>query len=309
MRFMPNKSATVVLTALLVAAINCLALAAEKPASLRIVTQPGLIVLDSDTLEAAAGAPLLIEVEPGEHVLRYFPYHTAGEWVHRYLVYPFSAGSDGRRTIDLSNSAVFSFRTEPQAAELSYRGRYLGRTPGDFLLLTGVGDSVSISLPGYDQINVRLDEVHALGSLDIYHSLDPQIAGIGGVNAELQAYQYQSPLRKLLAPDLMTSFVTGAALLALGSYFNNKADDHYDRYKRLLGPTAREREYSAMKRNDKLSKTSFIVGDTALGVFGYLLVRRFILQRRGQENMGEEKLNNGLSMKVSTRSAQLSFRF
>ncbi len=308
MRFMLNKSATVALTALLlVAVVNCLA--AEKDASLKIITQPGLIVLDSDTLEADGGAPLQLDVEPGAHVLRYFPYHTAGEWVHRYLVYPFSVGSDGRRTIDLTSSAVFTFRTEPQAAKLSYRGRYLGRSPGDFLLLTGVGDSVSISLPGYEQIVVKLDEVHALGSLEVYHSLDPQIAGIGGEEEELQAYQYQSPVRKLLTPDLMTSFVTGAALLGLGSYFNQKADDHYKSYQRLLGPSAREAEYSAMKRNDRLSKVSFIVGDTALGVFGYLLVRRFIFPARGQEEMGDEKPRKGLSMKVSTRSAQLSFRF
>ncbi len=309
MRFMPNKSGTAVLAALILAVANCLALAAEQPASLHIITQPGKIVLDSDTLEATGDTPLVLELEPGEHVLRFFPFHTAGEWVHRYLVYPFSVGSDGRRTINLSNSAVFAFRTDPQAAELSYRGRYLGRSPGEFLLLTGEGDSVNISLPGYEQITVKLDNVLALGSLEVYHSLDPLIAGIGGEEEDFRAYQYQSPLRKLMAPDLMTSFATGVALLAFGAYFNQKADDHYDRYQRLLGPSSREREYSAMKRNDRLSKLSFIVGDTALGVFGYLLVRRFIFPAHGQENMDEEKPRKGLSMNVTTRNAQLSFKF
>ncbi len=308
MRSMQNKSATAALTLLLVCAACGMSAAAEKPASLRIAARPGLLVLDSDTLDLTAGAPLEIRLEPGEHVLRYFPYHTAGEWVHRYLVYPFNVGSDGHRTIDLTSSAVFTFRTDPQAAQLRYRGRDLGRTPGKFLLLGGVGDSVSISLPGYEPTVVKLDEVPARGSREIFRSLDPRIAGIGD-EENLHAYRYQSPVRKLLVPDLMASFATGAALLALGAYFNKRADGHYDRYQRLLGPSAREREYSATKRNDRLSKVSFIVGDAALGVFGYLLVRRFIFPARKQENLAGGQQRRGVSMRVTTSGARLSFKF
>ena len=53
------------------------------------------------------------------------PHDVSAEWFHRYLVYPFSVGSNGHRTIDLTRCETFTFSSTPQAAELRYRDRYL----------------------------------------------------------------------------------------------------------------------------------------------------------------------------------------
>jgi hypothetical protein len=301
-----NRAAAIL--ALLAAGLAGGAIAADPPAVLRILPTPGLVVIDADTLKAESGEPIELEVEPGEHVLRFFPYHTAGEWIHRYLVYPFSVGSDGRRTFDLNNCQVFAFSSTPQSAELRYRGRYLGRTPGEFLLLAGESDSVLVTMPGYETEAFDLDRVASSGRLNVYVDLDPQIARTASEEEPVLAYHYQSPARKLLAPDLLISLTSGVAMLATGVYFNQKADEHYDKYQKLLGPRARESEYSQMKRNDRLSKASFIVGDTALGVFGYLLVRRIIFPAADPNAPAGQK-KEGLSMTVTTSRAQLSYEF
>jgi hypothetical protein len=266
-------------------------------------------VVDSDTIEMDGSGNLELELEAGEHVLRFFPYHTAdAAWYHRYLIYPFSVGSDGRRTIDLTRCETFTFASTPQAAVLSYRDRYLGRTPGEYLLLTGEGDSVLMSMPGFESEVFDLDNIAASGNLNVHLVLDPQIAGLDLDDEKISAYEYHTPARKLLAPDLMISLTSGVAMLALGSYFNQKADDHYDRYQKLLGPSAREKAYSDMKRNDRLSKLSFVAGDAALGVFGYLLVKKIIFPAKG-ESGPERDEREGLSMSMSTTRAQFSFKF
>ncbi|MBW7996559.1 MAG: hypothetical protein FVQ81_08345 [Candidatus Glassbacteria bacterium] len=308
MRFMPNKVTGFALALALTAGTFSLLAAAEPPAVLRIIPVPGLLLVDGDTVDTAPGPTVEIEIEPGEHVLRFFPYHTADQWYHRYLVYPFSVGSDGRREFDLTRTGVFTFRTDPQSAVLSYRGRFLGRTPGDFMLLLDEGDSVRVTLEGYEEEVLVIDRLHAAGNTDIFISLDPQIASLSPEDDELRAYQHNSPIRKLVSPDLMISLSTGVALLAVGAYFNQKADEHYERYQKLLGPSAREQAYDDAKHNDRLSKASFIVGDAALGIFGYLLVRRFIFPSQEQKN-AEGKQPKGLSMELTTRKAQLSYRF
>ena len=308
MRFTPNRAACSILAAFLFSGVICSAGAAESPALLKIIPSPGLVIVDDDTLDVGGSAQREVELEAGEHVLRFFPYHTAGEWIHRYLVYPFSVGSDGRRTIDLTSCEVFTFDSSPQSAELRYRGRYLGRTPGEFLLLPGEDDSVTVLMQGYDTEVFNLDRISSLGNLDVFVSLDPQIAGMSHDDEDIMAYHYQSPARKLLAADLLLSLTSGVAMLAVGTYYNQKADDDYERYQRLLGPKAREKAYQDMKHNDRLSKASFLVGDTALGIFGYLLVRRIIFPSDDSKSP-EKDIHKGLSMKVTTSRAQLSYEF
>jgi hypothetical protein len=217
-------------------------------------------------------------------------------------------GSNGHRRIDLTRCETFTFGSTPQAAELRYRDRYLGRTPGEFLLLTGEGDSVLMSMPGFETEVFDLDQIEASGNTSVFTTMDPQIAGLDLEDEEISAYQYHSPARKLLAPDLMLTLAGGIAMLAAGSYFNQKADDDYARYQKLLGPSAREKAYSDMKRNDRLSKLSFVAGDAALGVFGYLIVKRIIFPAKGDKGPNRGK-HEGLSMSVTTSRAQLSFEF
>jgi len=276
--------------------------ASEDTAWLTIIPDQGRIVLDSDTLELSA--PAEIEISPGEHLLKFFPYHTAGQWAHRYLVYPFTIGSAGKRTIDLARSDIFTIRTDPQSAELYFRGRFLGRTPGDFFFLLGTGDSVVVKMRGYQDKILHLDKLHDYGT-DIFYSMEPASAE-EFVEDDLAAYSYRYPLKKLISPDLMASLGSGVTLLAIGAHFNQQADKYYDQYLRLLGTRAREEAYSKARRNDRISKATFIAGDLALAVFGYMLIRRFVFPA---ENRGEEKRPHRLSVKVLPHRAGMALKF
>ncbi|HLA40214.1 MAG TPA: hypothetical protein VJ417_09460 [Candidatus Glassbacteria bacterium] len=283
----------------------CLAVAAvhaEETGRLKIIADPGLILVDGDTLNHAGEQE--IELPAGDHELRFFPYHTVDEWVHRYLVYPFSLGAAGQRTIDLTRREFFTIRSDPQAAELRFRGRYLGLTPGEYMLLVGSGDSVVVQMNGYESQVLQLDKLFPQGT-DLFVSLEPKLVEQGMPADDLEAYQYHSPLRKLASLDLMLSLGGGVTLLAVGAPFNQKADSFYDDYLSFLGSRARENAYSKMKRFDRLSKTTFIAGDAALGFFGYMLVRRFIFP--AEEHKREEP--SRLSLKFQGHSAALSYQF
>ncbi|MFH1070974.1 MAG: hypothetical protein V1794_15250 [Candidatus Glassbacteria bacterium] len=299
---MPNNRLSRPMLAL--AAAFCLAapVRGEETGKLKIIADPGVILVDDDSLECNGEAE--VELEAGEHELRFFPYHTVDEWVHRYLVYPFTIGAAGQRTIDLTNRDIFTIRSDPQAAELLYRGRYLGLTPGDFLLLLGAGDSVVVKMDGYENKALQLDELHPAGA-ELFVSLERLIAQEVGPSDDLEAYQYRSPLRKLLSPDILLSLGSGAALLAVGAHFSQKADDYYDDYLGYLGTRAREDAYSKMRRFDRISKSTFLAGDAALGFFGYILVRRFIFPAEGSKR----REPSHLSMKFTGRRVALSYKF
>ena len=290
------------LTIFLLFAIRVNLCASEDPAWLTIIPDQGRIVLDSDTLELCA--PTEIEISPGEHLLKFFPYHTAGHWAHRYLVYPFTIGSAGKRTIDLSRSDVFTISTDPQSAELYFRGRFLGKTPGDFYFLLGTGDSVVVKMRGYQDKTLHLDRLHDY-STEVFYSMEPASAE-EFIEDDLTAYSYRSPLKKLIAPDLMASLGSGVTLLVIGAHFNRQADKYYDQYLRLLGTRAREDAYSKARRNDRISKVTFIAGDLALGVFGYMLIRRFVFPA---EKRDQQERPSRLSVKVLPHRAGMALKF
>jgi len=258
------------LTIFLLFAIRVNLCASEEPAWLTIIPDQGKIVLDSDTLEL--NAPTEIEISPGEHVLKFFPYHTAS--------------------------------SDPHSAKLYFRGRFLGRTPGDFYFLLGTGDSVVVRMEGYQDKALHLDRLHDYGT-ELFYSLEP-VSGDEFVEDDLATYTYSSPLRKLISPDLMASLGSGAILLAIGAHFNQQADEYYDQYLRMLGTNAREEAYSKARRNDRISKATFIAGDLALGVFGYMLIRRFVFPA---EKQAQGDKPSRLSVKVLPHKAGLALKF
>lgn len=275
--------------------------AEEEPAWLSLVSLQGVILLDDDTLEVKDS--LSIKIAPGEHVLNFYPYHTAGIWLPRYLIYPFTIGSSGHRTIDLTQNVLITIRSEPEAALLNYRGRYLGRTPGEFLLLTGTDDSVMVRAPGFQAKTLHFDRLKESGN-DFFVSLEPAIID-ESQEEEQQLYQYRSPIRKLMTPELVLSLGAGITLVASGVHFNRLADQYYAKYLRLIGTHARENAYSKMRHNDRLSKMSIIAGDLSFGYFGYILIRRFVLSERHRKP--EE--GGGLSFKFSPGKAGLALKF
>ncbi len=277
--------------------------AEEQPGYLTIIPDSGLIILNNDTLPA--DSLIQVEVSPGEQLLRFFPLHTAGRWAHRYIEYPFTLGSQGHRSIDLTKCSIFSFYTDPQSAELIYHDRFLGRTPGEYLFLTGVGDSVLVKMNGFQTKVIQLDRLLEYGT-DLFITLEPDKteAYIDQISPD---EEYRSPVRAMLSADLMLSLGTGVALLVTGAYFNRQADKHYDRYLRLIGSKARENAYSKARRNDRVSKTTFIAGDLALGFFGYLIIRRYVFKSSGPKTPA--KKNRGLSFQATPLKASVSFEF
>ncbi|MEA1997378.1 MAG: hypothetical protein U9N45_07050, partial [Gemmatimonadota bacterium] len=187
---------------------------------------------------------------------------------------------------------------------LTYRGQTLGRTPGEYLFLLGIGDSVVVRLEGYQSKTIHLDKLYDYGT-ELFLSLEPISADIGF--DDLQTYHYTSPIRKVLSKDLLICLGAGAGLLAGGAHFNHQADRHYDRYLQLLGTEAREDAYSKARRNDRISKASFIAGDIAIGVFGYLLIRRFVFPSEKPETPGEKRPR--LSVIAAPGKSGLSLRF
>lgn len=305
MRFTQNSGFPVRLAGLtifLLFSIRVSLCAGEESAWLTIIPDQGKIVLDSDTLEM--NDPTEIEISPGEHVLKYFPYHTANYWAHRYLIYPFTIGSAGKRTIDLSRSDIFTIRTDPQSAELYFRGRFLGKTPGDYYFLLGTGDSVVVKMQGYQDKALYLDRLYDYGT-ELFCSLEPKSAD-ELLEDDLATYHYRSPLRKLISPDLIATLGSGVALLAVGTHFNKQSDKYYDQYLRLLGSRAREEAYSKARRNDRISRATFIGGDLALGVFGYIMIRRFVFPA---EKRGQEDRPSRLSVKVLPHKAGMALEF
>jgi hypothetical protein len=306
MRFIRNKILLLGIVSLLLWGPVCLELFAEElPGHLTIVPDSGVVILDNDTLQYSE--PIELEVLPGEHLLRFFPLHTAGLWAHRYIEYPFTLGSQGRRIIDLKQRSLLSIQTEPQSAYLIFRGRLLGHTPGEYLFLAGTGDSVLVNKQGYEPKVLDLDQILEYGT-DIFVTLERD-------NSEAYLDQlsgddnYRSPFKALLSPDLMLSLGTGIGLLVTGSYFNREADKHYDRYLRLIGNKAREDAFSQARINDRISKATFITGDIALGVFGYLVIRRLIFKSTGPDNPGKKRRELSFKLHSAYREAGISLEF
>ncbi|MBN2289776.1 MAG: hypothetical protein JXQ83_10625 [Candidatus Glassbacteria bacterium] len=277
--------------------------AEELPGHLTVIPDPGVIILDGDTLDDSG--PAEMEMPAGEHLLRFFPLHTADSWAHRYLEYPFTLGAQGRRVIDLTRRSILSIRSEPQNADLVYRDRLLGRTPGEYLFLTGVGDSVLVRMSGFQTRVIDLDRMLEYGG-ELFVALEPDKSEdyIGQISAD---DEYRSPVRALFTPGLLISLSTGAGLLVTGVHFNREADRHYDRYLRLIGTSAREDAFSQAKRNDRISKTAFIAGDLALGFFGYLIIRRYVFKAPGDNPQGQKR--RGLSFRSTGREAFVSLEF
>lgn len=304
MRFIKNKIPPVLYLLLLLSGFgSCSLYAEEAPGYLTIIPDSGVVILDEDTLTYSN--PIQVEVPPGAHLLRFFPFHTAGRWAHRYIEYPFTLGSQGKRVIDLTRRSLFSFQTDPQSADLVYRDRFLGRTPGEYLLLTGVEDSVLVLKIGFQTKVINLDQLLEYGS-DLFVRLEPDKteAYAGMISAD---EEYRSPVRALLAPDLLLSLGSGAALLVTGVHYNREADRHYDQYLRLIGTSAREDAFSKARKNDRISKTAFIAGDLALGFFGYLIIRRYFFKSERPE--APSKKHRGLSFRTSPGKATVSFEF
>lgn len=290
------------LAAILLTACIGLAQAAEEPGYLTVIPDSGLILLDYDTLNISVEST--VEISPGDHLLSFFPFHSERRWAHRYIDYNFNVGSGGRRTIDLTRREIFSLRSNPQSAEIHYRGKFIGRTPGDYMFLLGAGDSLRFRLEGYEEKVLFIDETagrnHEL--VAVLHSRSPiEYAG------EIEPLRYSSPLRPLIEPKRVLSLGTGATLLALGVHFNKKADRHYTRYLQLAGATAREKAYQDAIHNDRLSKYAFIAGDISIGVFGYFLIRDIIFRNRGNAP-GREKQRT-LSLDMSPSGTAISYRF
>jgi hypothetical protein len=277
-------------------------IAAEEPGRLYIIPDSGLIMLDSDTLRI--DKPSALEVAPGEHLLGFFPVHTAGLWANRYLKYPFSLGSAGTKTIDLNIRDIFNIRSDPQSAELIYRGRFVGRTPGEYLFLLGTGDSVIVTLEGYQIKVIKLDDVYDSGT-DLFVNLEPENPNLQ--TEDLQTYQPGFPFKKLLSADLLLCLGTGTTLLAGGVHFNRVADFHYQKYLRLLGTNAREKAFSQARRNDRLSKATFIAGDVSLGLFGFLIIRRFIFSPENPDT--PQRKHRRLSLKLEPGKSGLTLSF
>ncbi|MEA2063342.1 MAG: hypothetical protein U9P14_06570 [Gemmatimonadota bacterium] len=303
LHFLPMQAAAV-LTLLLAASPAPLS-AGEPPAHLTILPDSGLIILDNDTLSAVSG-PITMEIPPGKHTLRFFPLHTADSlWVHRYIDYPFTLGSQGRRTIDLGSRRVFSVRTEPPSAVLEHRGRFLGRTPGDYLFLTGAGDSLVVKMEGFHTRSIHLDRMLDYGT-ELFLTLerDESIDYRDQFGAD---DEYRSIFRELLSPDLMLSLGAGAGLITAGVLFNREADKYYERYLHYIGSDIRENAFSKARRNERLSRASLIAGDAALGLFGYLVLRRYLLKSSRPGVPGRK--HPRLSFKASTAEAAFSYEF
>ncbi len=254
--------------------------ATETPARLTLVPDAGVILLDRDTLQLTETTEL--ELAPGEHLLKFFPYHTAGVWMNRYLVYPFSIGPDGRRMIDLTGRRAMMIRTEPAGSRIIYRGKALGQTPGEYLFLMEPGDSILLEHDGYQPRALRIDQLTDADS-DLFFAMQPLDPSL--LSQDLQSYQLPSVWSRVLSWDMMLSLGTGAALLAGGTYFNQQADSYYDDYLHLIGSEAREAAYAQARRNDRISRLTFIAGETSLGVCGYLLIRRLIFD--GDSPLGD----------------------
>ncbi len=275
------------------------ALAADQPGRLTIVPDSGLILLDYDTLKVSGVTTL--EIAPGDHVLSFFPSHSAGRWAHRYLEYPFSLGASGSRAIDLTACRVFSLRSEPQDARIDYRGRTVGRTPGDYLLLTGADDSLTFKLRGYQTRSLMIDS----GGIDkdiLFVSLNPSTAE--EYESDVEQAIYISPLKQISEPRMLLSLGAGAALLSIGVLYNGRADDHYERYLRLAGSAAQEKAYQDAVRNDRISKAAFIAGNASIGLLGYFVIRKLVLK-----NPGSSSNRSPLSLKSTSRGAELTYEF
>ncbi|MFC1537589.1 hypothetical protein ACFL4P_02045 [Gemmatimonadota bacterium] len=306
MRFIRNNILLLGIVSLLLSGPVCLELIAEElPGHLTIVPDSGVVILDNDTLQYSETIEL--EVLPGEHLLRFFPLHTAGLWAHRYIEYPFTLGSQGRRIIDLKRRSLLSFQTEPQSASLFFRGRLLGHTPGEYLFLAGTGDSVLVNKQGYQPKVLDLDQILEYGT-DIFLTLERD-------NSEAYLDQlsyddnYRSPFKAMLSPDLMFSLGAGIGLLVTGSHFNREADKHYEHYLRLIGSKAREDAFSQAHKNDRISKATFIAGDIALGVFGYLVIRRLIFKSAGPDNPGKKRRELSFQVHSACGEAGISLEF
>ena len=277
--------------------------AEEEPGHLTIIPDSGVIILNNDTLPP--GNPIRVEVPPGDQLLRFFPLHTAGRWAHRYLEYPFTLGSQGRRSIDLTGRSLFSIRTDPQSADLIYRDRFLGRTPGEYLLLTGVGDSVLVKMGGFQTKVIHLDRALEYGTV-LYVTLEPDKSE-AYIDQMSPDDEYRSPIKALMSPDLLISLGTGIGLLSTGVHYNRLADKHYDRYLQLIGNEARENAYSKASKKDRISKITFIAGDVALGVFGYLIIRRYVLKSSEPKTSGKKQRR--LSFQATPQEAGVSLEF
>lgn len=275
------------------------ALAADQPGRLTLVPDSGLILLDYDTLKVSGVTTL--EIAPGDHVLSFFPSHPAGRWAHRYLEYPFSLGASGSRTIDLTACRVFSLRSEPQDARIDYRGRTLGRTPGDYLLLTGADDSLTFKLRGYQTSSLMIDRPGIEKDI-LFVSLNP--SAIKEYENDVEQAIYISPLKQISEPRMLLSLGAGAALLSIGAIFNGRADDHYERYLRLAGSTSREKAYQDAILNDRISKAAFIAGNASIGLFGYFVIRKLVFKQPGNAAS-----HNPLSLRSTSRGAALAYEF
>jgi hypothetical protein len=288
------------LAVLVLLALRTVLCAADQPGFLTVVPDSGLIMLDNDTLNLSG--PSEIEVQPGDHVLSFYPIQTSDRWTHLYLDYDFNIGSGGKKTLDLTRHATIDLRTDPQSADIEYRGSFLGHTPGEYLFLIGMGDSVVLKLTGYQSKTVRIDQSTDYEK-NVFAALEPLNPADNEEQVEVTAYI--SPLKELLSPDLLISLGSGAALLVTGVHYNRLADASYDRYLHLLGTDAREKAFSQARHNDRISKATFIAGDLAVGAFGFLVIRRVLLSS-SDIKAGKHP---GLSMDVGPRSASLSLRF
>ncbi len=283
----------------------CLAAAAalraeDMPGRLTLVPDSGVILLDYDTLSVSGTTTL--DIAPGEHLISFFPSYSDTRWAHRYLEYPFSLGAAGARTIDLTACRVFRLRTEPQDARIVYRGRTLGRTPGDYLLLAGQGDSLTFSLRGYQARSFRLDDLGSGNEL-VFAALQ-QSSGEEIESPDIETANVFSPLKQLAQPRMLISLGTGVALLATGAVYNRKADDSYERYLHLAGSVDREKAYQDALHNDRLSKAAFIAGNVSIGAFGYFVIRKLVIRRPGSAGS-----RSPLSLVNSARGLELTYEF
>lgn len=270
----------------------------------------GLVIVDRDTLVLRMETRN-IEVPPGEHRLRYYPLHRAtGTWENRYIDYLIDIDAGSSTRIDLGRRKSLRLETSPSGAEIIYRGKALGWTPGDYLFLDGRKDKIVLALEGYRPVTVDID------GQDDGKLLEFNLQPFGEANSPGQVVPLpkKKPFSGVFSsPALVLSLGTGVGMLAAGAYFNNRADDHYDRYLRILNPVEREKAFKDARRDDRLSQASFITGNVSLAFFGYLLLNKYVFNNKDDSiiatGSGLEHEKTGVGININSAEASLSLKY
>ena len=270
----------------------------------------GRVIVDRDTLVLKMESKT-VKVVPGEHRLRFYPLHSAtGVWENRYIDYWIDVDAGSSTRIDLSRRKSLRIETSPDNAKIVYRGKTLGWTPGNYLFLDGRNDKIVLTIDGYRPRTVDIDSQADGQLLEFQLQSFEEISHSGAVTPLPKNNPFSGVFS---SPSLVLSLGSGVGLLAAGAYFNNRADNRYDRYLRLLNPVEREKAFKDARRNDRLSQASFITGNVSLAFFGYLLLKKYVFNDKDDSfiatESGIEHRKSGVGFSVCSGEAALSLRY